>query len=200
MTPEAICAVFADCFAAAQAPPAERAWLVRGGDEPLYLPAGRRRACAEVVYARDLAPSCLHEAAHWLRAGRRRRLLVDYGYWYVPDGRDAVAQRAFEAHEAEVQSLEWILARCAGVPFTISCDNLLDCEPTASFRRAIVSAITRRLAVALPARQARLADALAQASGRAVPGPAAAALAWAELAAAPTRHEVDGPSLGGAAG
>ena len=40
----------------------------RGGDEPLFLPASRRRPVAEVVYARGLAQSCLHEAAHWLLA------------------------------------------------------------------------------------------------------------------------------------
>lgn len=170
MTPDAICAVFSDCFAS-DTDPDTRARLVRGGDEPLYLPATRTRPQADIVYARGLAPSCLHEAAHWLRAGRARRRLVDYGYWYLPDGRDAQAQAEFEVLEAEIQGLEWILAAAAGVAFRVSCDNLLRPDPSAEFCAAIAAAARRRLTTGLAGRVARLATALRSASGRPAPEP-----------------------------
>ena len=170
MTPKAICAVFAHCFAE-DADPDTRARLVRGADEPLYLPAMRHRPVAEIVYARDLAPSCLHEAAHWLRAGRARRRLVDYGYWYLPDGRDAAAQAEFEVLEAEIQGLEWILAAAAGVTFRVSCDNLVRPEPSAAFCAAIAAAAQRRLALGLGQRASRLVAGLRAASGQPMPIP-----------------------------
>jgi elongation factor P hydroxylase len=162
MSPEAITAVFNRCFS--DGDPADRARLVRGGDDPLYLPATHWRPLAEVVYARGLAQSCLHEAAHWLRAGRRRRELIDYGYWYEPDGRDQRAQKLFERQEAEVQGLERILSECAGVEFTISCDNLISPEPSCEFIAAIDAAVARRLRDGLPPRALRFARALHSAS------------------------------------
>lgn len=164
MTPQAICAIFSRCFAD-DVDPDSRARMVRGGDEPVYLPAMRQRPVAELVYARGLAPSCLHEAAHWLRAGRARRRLVDYGYWYLPDGRDALAQARFEQHEAEVQGLEWILAAAAGVEFRVSCDNLERPDPSPAFCAAIADAARRQLALGLRGRAARLVTALRAASG-----------------------------------
>jgi hypothetical protein len=173
MTPEAICAVFTACFADDSDGDA-RARLVRGGEEPVYLPATRARPVAEVVYARGLAPSCLHEAAHWLRAGRARRRLVDYGYWYLPDGRDAAAQAEFEVLEAEIQGLEWILAAAAGVEFRVSCDNLVRPDPSPAFCAAIAGAARRRLEAGLDGRAARLVAALRAASGLPAPRPPAA--------------------------
>lgn len=166
MDAPSIAAVFDACFAGPATPADERARMVRGGDEPLYLPAGRGRGAAEIVYARGLAQSCLHEAAHWLRAGLLRRRLVDYGYWYLPDGRDRAAQRRFEAHEAAVQDLELLLALAAGVRFSVSCDNLDDPVPTPAFRAAIAAGAERRLADGLGARARRFAEALAAACGR----------------------------------
>lgn len=166
----AICAVFDRCFA--DDPDGDtRARMVRGGDEPIFLPANRRDPVATVVYARGLAPSCLHEAAHWLRAGRERRRLVDYGYWYLPDGRDADAQAEFETLEAEVQGLEWILSDAAGVTFRVSCDNLVRPDPSPAFCTAIASAARRRLAEGLPRRAQRLVAALRAASGRPASAP-----------------------------
>jgi elongation factor P hydroxylase len=132
--------VFDACFAGPAEHPEDRARLVRGGDEPLFLPAGRHRPVAEIVFARSLPQSCLHEAAHWLRASRARRRLVDYGYWYEPDGRDARSQLRFEEHEAEVQALERLLSQTAGIEFSISCDNLTSPEPSAAFIAAIEDA------------------------------------------------------------
>ena len=168
MEPAAIESVFNECFARA-ADPADRARLVAGADEPQYLPAGRLRAQGEVVWARGLAQSCLHEAAHWLRAGRARRRLVDYGYWYLPDGRGAEEQLRFEGLEAEVQGLEWILSMAAGVTFRVSCDNLLRPDPSDAFRAAIATAAGERLRRGLEGRAARLVVALAERSGRPVP-------------------------------
>jgi len=165
---DAISAVFTACFAD-HADPLSRARLVRGGDEPLYRPATRARPWAEIIYARGLAASSLHEAAHWLRAGPERRLLSDYGYWYEPDGRDDVAQALFEQSEIEIQAIEWILAQAAGVRFHISADNLRSPEPSDTFRAAIAVAIERRLAQPLRGRFRLLATALATASGRTLP-------------------------------
>lgn len=169
MQSSAIAAAFADCFAGADAEPANRARLVAGADEPQFLPAGRLRPVAEVVWARGLAQSCLHEAAHWLRAGLARRRLVDYGYWYLPDGRGAEDQVRFEALEAEVQGLEWILSAAAGVVFRVSCDNLLRPDPTPEFRAAIAAAAGARLRRGLGGRAARFVAALRAQSGNALP-------------------------------
>nr|MBA3708915.1 elongation factor P hydroxylase [Planctomycetota bacterium] len=152
--------VFDRCFAGV-GDPLDRARMVRGGDEPLYLPAGRFRPIAEVVYARGLAQSCLHEAAHWLTAGPTRRELVDYGFWYIPDGRDAAAQELFEHHEATIQALESLLSEAAGVDFTISCDNLVRPVPSPQFAAAIARE-TARLASAMPSRAQRFSAALGQ--------------------------------------
>jgi elongation factor P hydroxylase len=159
-----IAACFADCFIAGSIY-CDPTRMVMGGDEPLYLPPGRQQPVAEVVAARGLAQSCLHEAAHWLYAGRQRRRLTDYGYWYVPDGRNADQQRHFESMEARVQGLEWILSLCAGVRFHVSADNLTDPIPTSAFRCAIAADARARLANGLHPRAQRFAAALCQAAG-----------------------------------
>ncbi|NRA84777.1 MAG: elongation factor P hydroxylase, partial [Gammaproteobacteria bacterium] len=71
--------------------------LVKGGDEPLYLPAsdGANRSHHQIIFARGFYASALHEIAHWLVAGSQRRLLEDFGYWYCPDGRDQATQLSF---------------------------------------------------------------------------------------------------------
>lgn len=168
-------AVFDRCFANdGSGEPVDRARMVRGGDEPLFLPAGPGRPLAEVVYARGFAASCLHEAAHWLVAGPSRRLLVDYGYWYLPDGRDASAQRRFEQHETPVQAMEWILCQAAGRPFVISCDNLDDPTPTPAFATSIGGEAERLLQAGLSERAGRLCQALCWASGASLPLPESA--------------------------
>ena len=132
-----IVTAFNTCFAL----PAKSACrMASGGDEPLYQPASARQRESYVFYARDLAQSCLHEAAHWLYAGKERRLLTDYGYWYIPDGRNEEQQRIFEQHEIGIQAREWILSCAAGTHFRVSADNLLLSEPSQAFMAAIVHA------------------------------------------------------------
>jgi elongation factor P hydroxylase len=98
--------------------------LVRGGDEPLYLPADADCPFHRVIFARGFYASALHEISHWCIAGERRRRLVDYGYWYLPDGRDAAQQRDFEAVEVAPQALELLFSRACGRRFQVSVDNL----------------------------------------------------------------------------
>ncbi|QOR39540.1 elongation factor P hydroxylase [Billgrantia diversa] len=98
--------------------------LVRGGDEPLYRPADADCPYHRVVFARGFYASALHEISHWCIAGERRRLLEDYGYWYLPDGRDEEQQRRFEAAEIAPQALEMLFSRACGLRFHVSVDNL----------------------------------------------------------------------------
>jgi len=111
--------VFADCFA-------DKLYtrLQGGADEPLYQPA-RRQGEAHVLYYRaDYFASALHEVAHWCIAGAARRLQVDFGYWYAPDGRSTAEQLAFESVEGKPQALEWYFAKACGYRFRVSADNL----------------------------------------------------------------------------
>ncbi len=57
-------------------------------------------------------------------AGKERRKLEDFGYWYEPDGRSEDRQRDFEKVEVKPQALEWILATAAGFRYFASADNL----------------------------------------------------------------------------
>lgn len=68
--------------------------------------------------------------SHWCVAGKARREQVDFGYWYCPDGRDAMTQSQFEDVEVKPQAFEWLFCVAAGFPFNVSCDNLEgDVEP-----------------------------------------------------------------------
>lgn len=104
--------------------------LVKGHDEPIYLPANLgdgdlpAQPFAQVVFAHGYFASGLHEIAHWCLAGEHRRTLVDYGYWYSPDGRTAEQQAKFQSVEIKPQAIEWGLAAAAGFRFGVSCDNL----------------------------------------------------------------------------
>lgn len=98
--------------------------LVKGGEEPLYLPEDGIRPHNELFFAHGFFSSALHECAHWLIAGEERRKLVDFGYWYVPDGRSAEEQELFQSVEVKPQAIEWILSRASGYHFQISIDNL----------------------------------------------------------------------------
>lgn len=98
--------------------------LVKGDDEPIYLPADATRPYHALFFARGFFSSALHECSHWLIAGEKRRLQVDFGYWYVPDGRTTEQQTLFQSAEVKPQALEWILSKAAGYPFRLSIDNL----------------------------------------------------------------------------
>ncbi|NRA71426.1 MAG: elongation factor P hydroxylase [Gammaproteobacteria bacterium] len=98
--------------------------LVKGGDEPIYLPADQQNRYHRIIFARGFFASALHEISHWLVAGESRRLLEDFGYWYCPDGRDQQTQIKFEQVEIKPQAIEWALATACGFRFNVSSDNL----------------------------------------------------------------------------
>jgi hypothetical protein len=111
--------IFNRCFAASY-----NTRLVKGEDEPIYLPSTANRPFNEIHFAHGYFSSALHEISHWLIAGEERRKLEDFGYWYTPDGRTAEQQRLFEQVEVKPQAIEWILSVAAGYRFYISADNL----------------------------------------------------------------------------
>lgn len=98
--------------------------LLGGGDEPVYIPSQKMGEMAKIIFTQDYFASALHEVAHWCVAGEHRRQLIDYGYWYVPDGRNSSQQKAFEQVEVKPQALEWIFSVASRHKFCISADNL----------------------------------------------------------------------------
>lgn len=111
--------LFDDCFKHT-----ENTVLVKGDDEPIYIPANEGQPHNQVIFAHGYFSSALHEISHWCIAGKERRQKVDFGYWYEPDGRTVEQQQAFEAVEIKPQALEWIFSISAGIKFNISADNL----------------------------------------------------------------------------
>lgn len=103
--------------------------LVKGGDEPIYIPANSQCRYHQIIFAHGFYTSGLHEIAHWCIAGEARRLQEDYGYWYAPDGRDQQQQAVFEAVEVKPQAIEWALSLAAGIHFNVSVDNLNGFQP-----------------------------------------------------------------------
>ncbi|CAA0117532.1 Elongation factor P hydroxylase [BD1-7 clade bacterium] len=141
----------------------ENTQLARGDGEPIYLPATEGdSACHQVVFAHGFFASALHEIAHWCIAGKQRRELVDYGYWYEPDGRCVEKQHEFALVEARPQAVEWVLHQACGHRFNISLDNLsLDPQAFAPFKDAVLEQITNLKLHGLPPRAAILQEALA---------------------------------------
>lgn len=139
--------------------------LIAGDDEPIYLPANDDCAHNQLIFAHGFYESALHEISHWCIAGEERRKLVDFGYWYEPDGRTAEQQRAFEIVEVKPQAVEWLLSEACGRKFHISTDNL-DAEPEVveagrrKFARAVWEEAQKYLEYGLPARAEVLKEAL----------------------------------------
>jgi elongation factor P hydroxylase len=98
--------------------------LFKGTEEPVYLPANESQLCNAIYFAHGFFSSALHECAHWFIAGKERRNLIDFGYWYAPDGRNPQQQVQFQSVEVKPQALEWILSHSCGYPFRVSIDNL----------------------------------------------------------------------------
>ncbi len=160
VTADALCALFNKIFSVDEATE-----LCPGADEPLYTPAGALGpgSPAQIHFRNDYASSALHEVAHWCIAGKARRELEDYGYWYEPDGRDSAGQAAFQAVEARPQALEWCFSQACGLPFRISLDNLHappDPEVNRRFAEAVLAAAREFASIGLPERAQRFFDAL----------------------------------------
>ncbi|HKJ94242.1 MAG TPA: elongation factor P hydroxylase [Gammaproteobacteria bacterium] len=144
-----------------------RTILVGGGEEPLYLPANHTSAWHRIVFTRDYVASAFHEIAHWCIAGARRRQLVDYGYWYRPDGRGAGEQVEFQRVERRPQAIEWAFSIAAGRPFRVSVDNLSGAPvDEEGFRRSVHGALLDFAGSGFPPRAARFIDVLARSYGR----------------------------------
>lgn len=135
--------------------------LIKGGEEPIYLPANENCPYNAIYFARGFYSSALHEIAHWLVAGEARRKLEDFGYWYEPDGRSQERQRDFEKVEVKPQAIEWILADAANFRFFASADNLNgnpgDTQP---FKRAVYEQVKLYAEKGLPKRAKTLRKAL----------------------------------------
>lgn len=127
--------------------------LIAGNDLPLYIPANQSCQDNKIIFAHGFFSSALHECAHWLIAGSARRTLVDYGYWYVPDGRTADQQALFYQVEVKPQALEWILSDAARYPFQFSLDNL-DGDPhdIQAFKQAVCQQVQQYGLHGLPER------------------------------------------------
>jgi elongation factor P hydroxylase len=148
--------IFNHCFKASY-----NTRLVKGDDEPIYLPADENRPYHAIFFAHGFFSSALHECAHWLIAGEARRKLVDFGYWYLPDGRTAEQQARFQSVEVKPQALEWILSQAAGHPFRVSLDNLNgETNDTEHFKRAVHQQVAHYCSQGLPTRAQRFRLAL----------------------------------------
>lgn len=137
--------------------------LVKGDNEPVYLPATDELPCHRIFFAHGFFSSALHECAHWLIAGAERRKQTDYGYWYAPDGRTPLQQQLFQQVEIKPQALEWILARACGFRFRLSIDNLNGTESnTKEFGLAVYRQVQLWCEQGLNARAKHFRQALCQ--------------------------------------
>ena len=136
--------------------------LIKGGDEPLYLPANEQCAYHQIIFARGYYASALHELAHWFEAGEKRRLLEDFGYWYIPDGRNEQQQKKFEQVEIKPQAIEWALSVAANKKFNVSADNLSGAgADTTSFKKKVYKQVQVYLAQGFPVRAQQFIKVLA---------------------------------------
>ena len=131
-----------------------QAILVKGGEDPEYVPADDASGFAQIIFAHGYYASALHEISHWCIAGVERRTLRDYGYWYCPDGRSRSQQWAFETVEVKPQALEWLFSAAAGSRFHLSVDNLSGdgAVDEAAFRHNVLSQAEDYLTHGLPKR------------------------------------------------
>lgn len=154
--------IFNQCFSSSY-----NTCLVKGGEEPIYLPADEQRAYHSIFFAHGFFSSALHECAHWLIAGEERRKQVDFGYWYEPDGRTAQQQELFQLLEIKPQAMEWILSLATGYSFRVSMDNLNGAEFDISpFKKAIHEQVMLYCARGLSPRAEQFRQALCSFYGR----------------------------------
>ena len=130
--------------------------LVKGGDEPIYLPADETRPYHAIYFANGFFSSALHECAHWFIAGESRRQQIDFGYWYEPDGRTIEQQRLFQRLEVKPQAIECMLSLACGFRFQVSIDNLNGHEvDTEGFKEAVKQQVHHYTEQGLPKRAER---------------------------------------------
>lgn len=137
----------------------ERTCLVAGMGEPIYIPSCDDHVCHRIEFAHGYFASALHEIAHWCIAGKERRMQVDYGYWYEPDGRSAEQQALFQRVEVKPQAIEWLLTWACKRTFRVSVDNLnadISSEEVATqthqFKQAVYEQVRIYIGQGLPAR------------------------------------------------
>ncbi len=153
---EDLISIFNACFSTTH-----NTQLVKGTEEPLYVPTNPEQPYNAIFFARGFFASALHECSHWLIAGEKRRTLVDFGYWYVPDGRTNIEQELFQSVEIKPQALEWILSNACGYRFYTSVDNLNGKETDSlSFKLAVHNQIKTYCEHGLPSRAKKFRTAL----------------------------------------
>lgn len=132
----------------------EKTILVPGADEPLYLPLNSENEYNQIFSTKDYFSSALHEISHWCVAGATRRKLIDYGYWYEPDGRSEKQQLLFEQVEVKPQAMEWIFTVAAGQKFRLSVDNInqQEMKPSYAFKFNVCKQAQLYLSQGLPDR------------------------------------------------
>lgn len=96
--------------------------IVGGGEEPFYE-APKGNAKGRLIFRESFPRSLLHELSHYCLAGKKRRELDDFGYWYAPSGRAEDEQIQFEEAEARPQGLEKRMCEIVGLKFSPSFDN-----------------------------------------------------------------------------
>jgi elongation factor P hydroxylase len=149
-------AVFCRCFQSSH-----NTILCGGAEEPLYRPAVGPSQAHQVLYREDFFNSALHEIAHWCIAGDRRRGLLDYGYWYMPDGRGESSQMEFEEVEVRPQAIEWHFALACGRDFSVSLDNLTGLEHRRRpFSEAVAAQAAHYSVQGLPSRASLMVEEL----------------------------------------
>jgi elongation factor P hydroxylase len=138
--------------------------LVKGDDEPIYLPSNELCDFNQIVFAHGYFASALHEISHWCLAGASRRLVEDYGYWYIPDGRDHQQQTNFESVEIKPQAIEWAFCVATGKDFDVSTDNLLGVGETdrAAFKAKVYQQVLFYLEQGFPKDVETFIDVLAK--------------------------------------
>ena len=97
--------------------------LVCGVDEPLYQPADEKNTINKIFYREDFFSSALHEVAHWCIASKKRRKLLDFGYWYDGSSRNNDQQARFQSVELVPQAIELLFSQACHYSFEVSVDN-----------------------------------------------------------------------------
>jgi len=155
-TPETLVNLFNQIFI-----PSYNTQLICCEEEPIYRPADEQHPHHRIIFAHGFFASALHEISHWCVAGKKRRLLEDFGYWYEPDGRSEERQSEFEKVEVKPQALEWIFSKSADFEFHFSADNIsLNNQPTEAFKQAVYQQVQHYLKNGLPTRAKIWSDSL----------------------------------------